>query len=60
MTDRAMTTRELAESLGVPVRTVQDWRYRGGGPAYHYISPRQVRYWPADVARWLKQQRRAS
>jgi len=62
MTDKAakpMTTEELAKSLNVAVRTVEGWRYRGGGPDFYYIGA-HVRYMPADVTRWLKRQRRAS
>ena len=60
MTDKAaMTTKELSAYLNVPVRTLEGWRYRGRGPAYHHVEG-QVRYWPADVKRWLQPQRRAS
>jgi excisionase family DNA binding protein len=43
---------ELADFLGVPVRTVDGWRHRGGGPRFVKVG-RHVRYRPADVNRWL-------
>ena len=45
----------LAESLGVPVRTVYAWRYKGEGPKAYKIG-RHVRYRPEDVDVWLEQQ----
>lgn len=59
MTEQAMTSRQVAELLGVPVRTVEYWRYKGTGPAY-FRAGREVRYWPADVRRFARPQRRTA
>jgi excisionase family DNA binding protein len=42
--------------LGVAVRTVEDWRYRGTGPAFVRCG-RQIRYRRADVDSWIESQR---
>jgi len=59
-TDQFLTPDELAAQLKVSVRTLQGWRYKGGGPAFHRVSYHDIRYSAADVNRWLKQHRRAA
>jgi DNA-binding transcriptional MerR regulator len=54
-----LTTRELADSLGVPVSTVRFWRGRGEGPPGFKLGKRVV-YRTTDVARWLDQQRKSA
>lgn len=45
---------EVAEYLGVPEKTLTQWRYRNTGPKYSRVG-RYVRYrWP-DVDRWIDQ-----
>jgi len=43
---------ELSEYLGVPLGTIYNWRYRGGGPPAVKIG-RHVRYVPATVRKWV-------
>lgn len=43
---------EIAERLGVSLRTVQSWRARGAGPAFTKFG-RLVRYSEAAVEQWL-------
>lgn len=50
-----MTPEELSEMLQVPPRTLETWRYRGGGPPCIRIG-RHVRYDPAAVRRWIDDQ----
>jgi len=45
----------LAQTLGIPLRTIYNWRTRGEGPRAFKIG-RHVRYKPADVALWLEAQ----
>jgi excisionase family DNA binding protein len=47
---------ELADHLGVPVRTVYAWRTRGQGPVGTKVG-RHVRYRDRDVEVWLERQR---
>lgn len=43
---------ELAEVLGIPVRTIRKWRYEGKGPACIKIG-KYIRWHPNEVDRWL-------
>ena len=37
---------------GVPLRTLEGWRYRGGGPAFVKVG-RLVKYRESDLQAWL-------
>jgi excisionase family DNA binding protein len=52
---KLMTTEEVAEYLGVSPRTLENWRYRGGGPRWIRIGANgaSVRYDAADVQTYL-------
>lgn len=50
--DRLLTVDELAFFLGVPVKTIYQWRYKGTGPIGVRVG-RHVRYRQVDVDRWL-------
>ncbi|MDE0520919.1 MAG: helix-turn-helix domain-containing protein [Boseongicola sp.] len=49
-------TNDLHEALGVPVRTLRNWRHLGRGPAYHKIGS-ICYYRGADVNAWLAKNR---
>lgn len=49
-----------ARFLGFSVRTLQGWRYRGGGPRYVRVSHRGVRYRRKDCAQWAEEHIRTS
>jgi excisionase family DNA binding protein len=51
--DEWLTIEDLARELGIPVRTVSDWRYRGKGPRGHRIG-RHIRFRRRDVEKWLE------
>lgn len=57
--ERMRRESEVAEFLGVSVRTLQGWRWRGGGPSFHRVGS-AIRYDMADVRAWLESQRRTS
>ena len=62
---RMLAAEEVAEILGVSVRTLTDWRYEGRGPAYYRYGGKgpgscQVRYALPDVKAWLEQWRVAA
>lgn len=46
--------RELADVLGVSVRTLQAWRSEGRGPRFIKLSPTLVRYSPDDVREFVR------
>ena len=50
--DRLWSPVEAAEFLGVPVTTLQKWRYLREGPPTFKVG-RHVRYDPDAVRRWL-------
>jgi predicted DNA-binding transcriptional regulator AlpA len=47
---------EVSAYLGVPVKTLYQWRYLGTGPKAARIG-RGLRYDPEDVRAWFRQQR---
>ena len=47
------TPEEVAEYLGVQVRTLEEWRRRSKGPAFARVG-KFVRYRWVDVDRWLE------
>lgn len=56
--DRLLTVAELSDYLGVPVKTIYDWRLSGHGPCAIRVG-RHLKYAVGDVRDWLAQQREA-
>ncbi len=54
-----MTTTRVAEYLGLSPRTLESYRSRGGGPAFHAFGG-AVRYLVSDVLKWATARRRHS
>lgn len=50
-----MSQQVVAEMLGVPERTLEQWRYRRVGPAFVKVG-RHVRYRVDAVEAWLDSQ----
>ncbi len=44
---------DVADFLGVPVKTIYQWRSKGYGPKGKRVG-RYVRYTPEDVAAWVR------
>lgn len=49
VTSPHMNTREAAEFLRLQPCTLQQWRWRGGGPPFVRMSARAIRYRLADL-----------
>lgn len=49
------TSAEVAEYLGVPPRTLDQWAYRGTGPRFSKVG-RHRRYRWSDLEKWLDDQ----
>lgn len=55
-----LSTSETAQLLGVSIRTLEGWRFRGGGPRYVKAGGRMVRYRLSDLDEWVDAQVRRS
>ncbi|MGJ0203037.1 helix-turn-helix domain-containing protein [Leucobacter sp. gxy201] len=53
-----LTSREVADMLRIPVRTVEDWRLTRSGPPWVKFG-RHVRYNQAELLDWVEGHRRA-
>jgi len=53
--DVLWTEAEVAAYLGKSPRTVEGWRHRGTGPAWHRVG-RSPRYFKRDVLAWVRRQ----
>jgi predicted DNA-binding transcriptional regulator AlpA len=51
-----LSPQALSAETGIPVGTLQQWRYLGRGPAYIKLG-QHVRYRRSDVDAWLESQR---
>ena len=49
---RLLWAQEVAVVLGVPVKTLYQWRYKGVGPAGVRVG-RHLRYRAADIDAWI-------
>lgn len=58
--DRLLNEREAAQFVGFSSRALQNWRVRGGGPAFVKISARAVRYRKRDLIAWIDAHTRSS
>ena len=53
--DRLLTADDLANFLGVPIKTLYAWRYHGEGPVGFRVG-RYIRYRRTDVEAWIERQ----
>lgn len=51
--ERLWTVQDVADYLGVPVRTLYDWRRRDYGPRARRVG-RYLRYEPDEARRWFE------
>lgn len=52
--DRLWSVHDVAHYLGVPVKTLYQWKWRGEGPPVRKIG-RHLRYDPAKLRVWVEQ-----
>ena len=50
-----LTSEQVAEMLGVSHHTFRSWRKAGRAPLPVRISPKCLRWRPAEVERWIDQ-----
>ena len=58
--DRLINENEAAHFLSYSVRTLQNWRVRGGGPEFIRVSGRSIRYRRRDLIAWCESHKRVS
>jgi len=58
--EKHLTTREVAEMLGLKPITVKLWRVQGKGPAWVKVGSKSVRYSLTAVEAFLKQSSKAA
>ena len=51
-TDRLWSVEDVSAYLGVPVKTLYQWKWRGEGPPVRKVG-RYLRYDPAAVKSWV-------
>jgi len=52
--DRLIREDEAASIVGYSIRTLQNWRLRGGGPKFVKASARSIRYRRRDLIEWAE------
>lgn len=58
--DDLLSTRSVAEWLGVSIQFLEIGRHRGYGPKFVRIGPSRIRYRRSDVLAWLEERTFAS
>ncbi len=53
--ERLHKTEGAAEILGVSPRTLEDWRWKGGGPPFIRLSRNCIRYRHSRIMEWAEQ-----
>lgn len=56
---KLLTEKQVEQEYGIKVRTLQKWRWAGGGIPYYKLG-RSVRYKAADIEQYLAERRRVS
>ncbi|WP_367132384.1 helix-turn-helix transcriptional regulator [Saccharothrix sp. HUAS TT1] len=51
--DRLWTVEDVSTYLGVPVKTLYQWKWRRYGPPVRKVG-KYLRYVPAQVRRWVE------
>lgn len=57
---RLLTEKQAGKRLGFSPRTLQKWRWTGGGPRFVQVSARCVRYRRCDLDAWVEERLRTS
>jgi predicted DNA-binding transcriptional regulator AlpA len=60
MAETLLTTIEAATVLKLSARTLEDMRWKGGGPRYLRLSRNAVRYRQGDLLEWAEAKARLS
>lgn len=52
-----LSQQEVADHLGVTIRTLQRWRAAGMAPPHYQVGPRRLGYDRRDVVSWIAARR---
>jgi DNA-binding transcriptional MerR regulator len=58
MRQELLSTRQVAERLGVAESTVRYWRHAGVGPPYQQVGGVHI-YCALEVERWMREQQQS-
>jgi hypothetical protein len=58
--DQLLDEQQAAAFLRFSVRALQNWRVRGGGPAFVKATKRSVRYRRRDLLAWVEKNLRSN
>lgn len=50
-----LVEKEVAEQLGVTIRTLQRWRQESKGPKYCRLTRQTIRYKQEDIDQWIEE-----
>ena len=56
MTEKYLKPKEVEQALGIPEKTLANWRSQGKGPAYFKFGGK-VRYALKDLEGWIRTKR---
>lgn len=51
-----LSANQVASFLGIPQKTLADWRYKHMGPAFVRIGGRLIRYKKSALVEWINSQ----
>ncbi|CAK7009666.1 MAG: hypothetical protein DELT_00395 [Desulfovibrio sp.] len=55
-TDTLLSPPQVEEIYNIPTTTLEQWRFRKVGPAYHKLG-KHIRYKARDVDEWIEKRR---
>lgn len=55
-----LSTKQVAEIIGVPESTIRYWRHRNQGPAGFRMGGKRISYRRSEVEKWLTAQEAAT
>ena len=58
MNEIVLNERQAAAFLGFSIKTLQAWRWSGGGPIFCKPNGKAIRYFKADLVEWLRSSQR--
>ncbi len=51
--DRLWSAKETASYLGIPLKTLYQFNYKGTGPTFYRVG-KQIKFFPTEVIAWVR------